>query len=198
MINMKLNIKLVVFSIEASKLKIYLTGNTLPSGILGLNIPVDKAAEKLFDKFLKIPRKDIYSEQLYTFSFEKNEVTLVYYFLIPEHKIYPDHNNWKPISGLRADKNSQEIIDYALQRLRWKIEYTNVVYSLLPMEFTFSQLQAVYEAILGKTLDKRNFRKKILSLNILKDTGHLKNLGKARPAEMFSFKKRKLTFVEIL
>lgn len=198
MTNLQLNIKLVVFSVVESRLKTYLTGNTLPSGLLEKDVSVDRAAEKLFDKFLKISREDIYSEQLYTFSFQNNQITVVYYFLVPDHKISSNMQNWVDVESTKINKIDHKIIFYARQRLQWKIEYTNAVFSLLPREFTFSQLQSAYEAILGKTLDKRNFRKKILSLNILKDTGHLKNLGKARPAEMFAFKKKKLTFVEIL
>ena len=85
-----------------------------------------------------------------------------------------------------------------MQRLRWKIEYTNIVYSLLPKEFTFGELQKVYEAILGRTMDKRNFRKKILSLGILTDTGKKKTQGRSRPAEVYRFKSREMTYVEVL
>jgi len=211
--NSLLNIKLVIFSVISNRLKVFLRGNVLPHGLLIQNKSLDKGAEEIFRSCLKMPFKNLYFEQLYTFSsYEKKGISVVYYFLVPEHKLYSKDNDWIDInielltgSGLKGAKGltliskyDKEIILYALQRLRWKIEYTNAVYSFLPDEFTFSQLQSVYEAILGKTLDKRNFRKKMLSLGILEDTGHIKKLGKSRPAEMFSFKKRELTFVEIL
>jgi 8-oxo-dGTP diphosphatase len=63
-----------------------------------------------------------------------------------------------------------EIIQYAKQRLEWKLEYTNVVKEILPSQFKMSQLQAMYEVIIGKKYDKRNFQKKIFSLKILKET----------------------------
>ncbi len=196
MIGAHISIKLVIFSVISGKLKIFLTGDKLPSGGLQQDKSLDQSAEILFKKNISKPLGDIYSEQLYTFS--QKEICVVYYFLVPEHKIYSNKKNWIDTDGIKTNKNDINIINYAIQRLRWKIEYTNVVYSLLPREFTFSQLQSTYEAILGKTLDKRNFRKKITALKILKDTGHIRKLGKARPAEMFAFKKRELTFVEIL
>lgn len=197
--NSLLNIKLVIFSVIADKLKVFLTSNKLPLGQLQKDKSLDKSAENIFKKNINILLGDIYFEQLYTISSQKSpEITVVYYFLVPEHKIYSNMKKWYEIDTIRTNKNDLEITSYAVQRLRWKIEYTNAVYSLLPDEFTFSGLQSTYEAILGKTLDKRNFRKKITALKLLKSTGHTKREGRARPAEMFSFKKKKLTFVQIL
>ncbi|MBI3380299.1 hypothetical protein HY029_06115 [Candidatus Gottesmanbacteria bacterium] len=197
--NTQLNIKLVIFTVIAGKLKIFLSNDKLLVGSLITGKSLNQSAEILFKEKVGILLKDIYIEQLYTFSSIKPlEISVVYYFLVPEHKIYSNKYNWKELATFILNKSDKKIILYAVQRLRWKIEYTNVVYSLLPDEFTFGQLQSIYEAILGKTLDKRNFRKKILILNILKSTGHIKNLGKARPAEMFSFTKKKLSFVQIL
>ena len=96
-----------------------------------------------------------------------------------------------------ARQEDKEIISYAVQRLQWKIEYTNVVYSLLPREFTLSELQLTYEAILGKELDKRNFRKKILFLKLLKDTGKKRTGTVARPASVYEFRKRSPVRVKV-
>jgi 8-oxo-dGTP diphosphatase len=62
------------------------------------------------------------------------------------------------------------IIAYAHQRLKWKMEYTNVAKEILPKKFKMSELQKVYETITGKEIDKRNFQKKIFSLEIVKET----------------------------
>jgi 8-oxo-dGTP diphosphatase len=62
------------------------------------------------------------------------------------------------------------IIAYAHQRLQWKIEYTNVAKEILPKKFKMSELQKIYETITGKVIDKRNFQKKIFSLDILRET----------------------------
>ena len=90
-----------------------------------------------------------------------------------------------------------EILDYARLRLRYKVEYTNVVYSLLPDTFTLSELQRVYEVILGRALDKRNFRKKILSLDLVEPTGGERRDGAHRPARLYRFRSREPMIVEV-
>ena len=205
----KIGIKLVIFTVREKKLLVFMPKNKLPGGELKSRQALDNLAEKIFEKAMDFSSRGHFFEQLYTFSHpkrEKEEVDVVYYFLVPDYQISNDTiKDWRVANSLSSNLPDKEIIDYATQRLRWKIEYTNVVYSLLPNEFTFSHLQNVYEAILGRTLDKRNFRKKILSLGILKETGHIRKSGKAlpacrlgRPAEMFAFKEKKLTLVKIL
>lgn len=191
-------IKLVVFTVEA-KLKVFLKDKNLPGKRVKGGLSLDAIAKNLFESCLKLKLASNYLEQLYTFSRLNNNIAIVYYLLIPRYAIPSDLiSNFVNVDNINKNYSDYQVIKYAVKRLRWKIEYTNVVYSLLPGEFTFSDLQNIYEAILGRTLDKRNFKKKILSLNIIKPTGHIKKLGKARPAEMFEFKNRKLTFVQIL
>ena len=92
----------------------------------------------------------------------------------------------------------KEIIAKAVGMLQQKMEHSNIVYSLLPKEFTLSDLQGIYEIILGKAFDKRNFRKKMLSLHMLKSLSK-KKLGEAnRPAALFSFKSHSLQEVDII
>lgn len=195
-------IKIVVFSVLGTKLKIFIKDEKLPSRTYNNNITLDNAASLVFEEEIGISLTGLYFEQLYTVSHKKkstSEIDVIYYFLIPEYKIYPSINKkLLELKQIHSTQEELEIISYATQRLRWKIEYTNVVYSLLPDEFTFSQLQSTYEAILGRVLDKRNFRKKIIALNLLAPTGNMKHEGRARPAEMFAFQKRKLTIVRIL
>ena len=73
------------------------------------------------------------------------------------------------------------IVEYALSRLRYKLEYSAAGFQLLPEEFTLSQLQHTYELILGEKLDKRNFRRRILEANIIEETPHMRS-GEGRPA----------------
>jgi len=91
----------------------------------------------------------------------------------------------------------KKILDYALKRLRWKFEYTTVAFSLLEKKFTLSELQAIYETVFNKKFDKRNFRKKILSLNILNEEEIKKNVSN-RPPQLFSLKEKIGKIVEIL
>ena len=78
------------------------------------------------------------------------------------------------------------MLNYALERLRNKLEYTTVGFQLLPEKFTLTELQAVYEAILGKKLDKRNFRRKMSVLKILKPLPEYRRGGQ-RPAQLYRF-----------
>ena len=85
---------------------------------------------------------------------------------------------------------NEGIIALAEQRLRNKLEYTNVVYSLLPARFTLTEMQGVYEAILGEAIDKRNFRRRVVGLGIVAETGQWRKEGAHRPAMLYEFTRR--------
>lgn len=85
-----------------------------------------------------------------------------------------------------------DIIMYARNRLRAKLTYTNAVYAFLPSKFTLTQLQSAYETVLGKELDKRNFRKKFLSLDLIRETDEMFREGAHRPARLYEFTSKKL------
>ncbi len=197
----QLSIKLVIFTVLEDRLKVFLRERKLPSGEILRDKILDKSAEKILPVNLKTGVSDYYIEQLYTVSSTgkgKSGIAVVYYVLLPGYSI--SHKDEAPFADCeKIGKNISEysIITYAKQRLQWKVEYTNVVYSLLADEFTLSQLQKAYEAVLGKELDKRNFRKKILSLGLLKSTGKKKKGEVARPALFYRFKSRKPEFVKV-
>lgn len=86
----------------------------------------------------------------------------------------------------------KNIIAYARERLSAKLTYTNAVYGLLPAKFTLTQLQSAYEAVFGRELDKRNFRKKFLSLNLIHETTEMFREGAHRPARLYEFNSTKL------
>lgn len=86
----------------------------------------------------------------------------------------------------------KNIITYARERLSAKLTYTNAVYGLLPTKFTLTQLQTAYEAVFGRELDKRNFRKKFLSLNLIHETTEMFREGAHRPARLYEFNSTKL------
>jgi len=86
----------------------------------------------------------------------------------------------------------KDIVNYAHERLSSKVMYTNAVFALLPQFFTLSQLQSAYEAILGRQLDKRNFRKKFLSLELVEPSDQYHQEGAHRPAQLYSFRQQKL------
>ena len=142
--------------------------------------------------------QDVFLEQLYTFSHLDDvtpggSVAVTYFALVDHQRVrLAARADWRPDWATMRDLpelafRNKEVLDYALERLRYKLEYTNVAYSLLPSRFTLSQLQRVYESILGRGLDKRNFRKRVLSLGIIEATGERKAEGAGRPAQLYRF-----------
>lgn len=145
-----------------------------------------------------------YMEQLYSFGDDihrdpRNRVVSVAYFALIDPtsvKIKADSDadnvRWVPVSEtppLAFDHNV--IISMAFSRLRAKLEYQPVGFDLLPQEFLFSDLEALYIAILGKEIDRRNFRKKIMSFGIVEETGKSVQRGSGRPAMLFRFNRVK-------
>jgi 8-oxo-dGTP diphosphatase len=95
---------------------------------------------------------------------------------------------WHPVEALPplAGGNG-EILAYAQRRLRYKLEYSAVGFQLLPEHFSLSELQGTYEMILGETLDKRNFRRRILTAGIIEPTQTLRG-GEGRPARLYRYR----------
>lgn len=154
--------------------------------------------------------KNAYLEQLYTFSEVKRDprgrtISCAYMALMSRENMIL--NPWsdaaeaklfdiKKLPKLAFDH--KKIIEYAIQRLKWKMEYTNVAQYILPKKFTLRQLQDVYETVLDQTIDVRNFRKKIDKLGLVKATGE-KEIGvQYRPAKLYNFVDKNLKIVEIL
>jgi len=194
-------IKLICFTINNGVLNAFLPHRSIPSTPLRTGCELEDEVGELIRKTLGSKGVDAFVEQLYSVSdpLKNGAVSVVYYLLVPSDVIMVNNAvPWVSVFDLQGSYADDQILLYAIQRLQWKIEYTNVVYSLLPPKFTLGELQHVYEAILNRQLDKRNFRKKILSLKMLKDTGMKKTLGRARPAEVYTFIKRRPAIVEIL
>lgn len=204
--NVSVTVDVAIFTIEDGELKALLINRAgepfkgswaLPGGFLLKGEDTHQAAQRILAD--KAGVKNVYTEQLYTFDSSKRDprghvLSVAYFALVNKDKINikESENTQKPafysvkkIPKLAFDHN--DIIDYALQRLRYKLEYTNAVFSLLEKKFTFSQLQSAYEIILNKKLDKRNFRKKFLTLGLIKSVkGKLEGV-RQRPAQLYSF-----------
>lgn len=172
----------------------------LPGGLLGEGESLDRAAaRKLLDE---TGVQDVYLEQLYTFGElsrgdePRRGVAVTYFALVQHGQVrLREQTEWQPgwhdafkLPVLAFDNHL--VVDYAIRRLRSKLEYTNVAYSLLPRQFTLSELQQVYEAILDREMDKRNFRRRMLSLGIIKPAGGTRMEGAHRPAQLFTFTRR--------
>lgn len=144
-----------------------------------------------------------YLEQLYTFGDPGRDprgrvVSVAYFVLVrtADHRVNPgsDAENalwWgvdSPCDTLAFDHD--RILQVAVERLRAKVRYTPIGFNLLPPRFTLAQLQALYEAVLGSTLDRRNFRKRILAMGILVEVGTEKGAGPGPAARLYRFDKR--------
>src|SRR3990167_400896 len=146
-----------------------------------------------------------YIEQLYTFDRvtrdPRGHALSVAYLclaknLVPRSSNSTEHPQFFPVSDLpKLAYDHEEIINYAKERLASKILYTNVIFAFLPKLFTLSQLQCAYEAVLGKTLDKRNFRKKFLGLGLTMPTNEYHMNGAHRPAKLYKFHRQKLEYL---
>lgn len=180
----------------------------IPGGLVNGDETLGDAARRHLKD--KTGVQKVYLEQLYTFSDVDRDpfgrvISAAYYALIPEdkHVIQTteeyDGIDWFDIDDLpKLAYDNDKMVKMALGRIRGKLTYTNIVYALLPKKFTLSHLQHVYEVILKKELDKRNFRKKILSLGLIKETGE-KTKGQAnRPAKLYTFVNKKLKEIEIM
>lgn len=203
----------VVFTVDERLLKVLLIRRddapfkgapSLPGGFLHKNETSDQTALRVLKA--KAHVQDVFSEQLYTFDDPKRDprghiITIAHFALVPTDKLITrrlaKNAEIKPVNevnGLAFDHD--QILAYAVRRLRTKLGYSNIAYSLLPKLFTLSQLQEVYEVILGHTVDKRNFRKKILSLGIIEPTAQQLTGQKHRPARLFKFKKHSYAELE--
>lgn len=152
----------------------------------------------------------VYKEQLYTFSGHNRDdrgdvISCSYYTLVGAQAFLSRIDLTKvalvPYDQISSDTVAYDhahIIQYAYQRLQWKMEYTNVVRNILPLQFSLRELQNVYEIVLDKTFDKRNFRKKILSLGMLIETNEYDTENSKRPAKLYTFSDSELKIIGIL
>lgn len=143
---------------------------------------------------------DVYLEQLYTFDAPDRSptgwaVSVAYVAVVPQLNVVepPDgcvsRSAWWSMGDLPPLAfDHASMLDYALVRLRYKLEYTAVGFELLPDTFTLSELQLAYEAVLGEELDKRNFRRKILGAGVIEPSGGHRT-GEGRPARLYRYRK---------
>ncbi len=177
-------VELVILTREQNQLRLLVGPKGLPSCPVPRGRPLDAAARRLLEQEVRAGHS--YLEQLYSFGFKPNFV-VAYLALVREARSRRPQRTWLPVkqsARLRAEQRA--VAGYALTRLRNKITYSNLAFAFLPARFTLSDLQQTYEVVLGRKLDKRNFRKKILSLQILTPDGQARRRG-GRPARLYQF-----------
>jgi 8-oxo-dGTP diphosphatase len=201
---MQVTVDVVIFTIQQGVLKVLLVKRlidpfigqfAIPGGFVLEDEDLEQAALRELREETGV--SDVYLEQLYTFGKPDRDprgrvVTVAYFALISADRELKAGTDaaaaaWFPMDDLpRLAFDHAAILDYALERLRNKLEYTTVGFQLLPEKFTLTELQEVYAAILGKKLDKRNFRRKMSVLKILKPLPEYRRGGQ-RPAQLYRF-----------
>jgi 8-oxo-dGTP diphosphatase len=207
-----LTVDCVVFGFDNAELKILLIQRglvpfkgkwALPGGFVRVKEAVDEAARR--ELLEETGLSNVFLEQLYTFGAVDRDprervVSVAYYALVKlaEHPATGASDAsaaaWFPVARLpELAFDHIDIVKMALSRLRSKVRYEPIGFELLPEKFTLSQLQQLYEAVLQTNLDKRNFRKKILSMGLLIPLREQARTGAHRPAQLFRFDARKYT-----
>jgi ADP-ribose pyrophosphatase YjhB (NUDIX family) len=201
----RVTVDVVIFSIREEQLQLLLVRRgippfegswTFPGGFVLDNEPLDEAARR--ELLEETGVSDQYLEQLFTFGTPGRDprcrvITVAYYALVSaDHQVHAGSDareaKWWPTDGLPSLAfDHAEVVSYAIERLRNKLEYTTVGFQSLPAKFTLTDLQQVYEAILARKLDKRNFRRKIELLGILTPLKEERREGRSRPAQLYRF-----------
>lgn len=208
--SIKLTVDAVVFGYEEGKISVLLIKRkykpfkgqwALPGGFVDPEESLEQAVERELHEETGV--KINYLEQLYTFGSPKRDprarvVSVVYFGLVSPNafKISASTDaelaqwfNIKALPSLAFDH--QEILRMAIQRLKAKITYEPIGFELLDKKFPFSDLEKLYTTLLDRDIDRRNFRKKIIGLNILDELDEKVSKGSGRPANLFQFNKKR-------
>lgn len=203
----------VLFTVDGDTLKVLLGPVTspffagqrgVPGGLLHPGETAEEAAGRLL--WERGGMRDVYMEQLATFSRVDRDprgrvVAVAHLALVPPTRMTPAPRagvEWWPVKKLPAlAYDHDEIVGAAVERLRSKLAYTNIAFALMPDQLTLTELQTVYEAVLERPLDKRNFRKKILALRLLVPLARTRG-GAYRPARLYRFRDRALRVVDVV
>ena len=190
-----------IFTVEKGKLKILLERKKedpykgywiLPNETLKKDTTLE---ESILNRTINTSK--IYTEQNYTFSgidrYPGNRIISTSYIgLVDNKKVKLNQEselNWFNLNELpKIGYDHKEIIDSSKELLKTKLVNTTILKNLFPSEFTLPELQSVFESIMNKNLDRRNFRKKFLNLNLIEETGNNSVGGSGRPAKLYKFK----------
>ena len=163
--------------------------HAFPGGRVRVAESLDRAASRWLERTL--PGEEAHVEQLYTFGEPGRDpaarvVSVAYLALLPRASDVTGIE-WHPAGRLPTLAYDHDTVArVGLARLRAKLGYTNVAWSLLPSMFTLAELHGLYEAVLDRPLDRRNFRKRMLALDLLEPLDSARR-GPHRPARLFRF-----------
>lgn len=198
----------VIFSVLEEKLKVLLIKRkswpfegmwAIPGGFVKMDESLEEAAYRELAEETGVSSSEVYLEQLYTFGHPDRDprtrvITVAYFALVSADKLNPqaasdaEDVGWFSIYDLPPLAfDHADILNYALTRLRYKLEYSAVGFQLLPDQFTLRELQDTYEIVLGTRLDKGNFRSKLRKTNVVEMVDGYRDTG-GRPARLYRFR----------
>jgi 8-oxo-dGTP diphosphatase len=191
-----LSVCVVLFRWAGDELQTAVTRDAhLPCDAPAAHESLDATSRRIVREFGHVDAQ--YLEQLYTFSRQhgdRREIIISYLGLFtPETTgdMAGTRIVWSPAGATRLEDDIERVVlEYALVRLRAKLGYTNIAFHLLPPMFTLSELQQTYESILGHSVDKRNFRRRMIASGILTGTNQQRREGSHRPAALYRFATR--------
>ncbi|MEO1030745.1 MAG: NUDIX domain-containing protein [Bacteroidota bacterium] len=206
----KLSVDAVVFGYEAGDISVLLIKRkydpykgqwAIPGGFVLNDESLEEAVERELHEETGV--KINYLEQLYTFGKTERDprgrvVSVAYFGLIRPNafKIHAstdaEQAQWFNIKALpELAFDHKDILDMAIQRLQGKITYEPIGFELLDKKFPFSDLEKLYTTLLDRPIDRRNFRKKIVGLNVLDELDEKVSKGSGRPANLFQFNQKR-------
>lgn len=194
----------VIFTIRQDELKVLLVKRALapfegtwalPGGFVNPDESLEEGARRELEEETGV--SGVFLEQLYTFGAPDRDprervITVAYYALIPTDTVEiraasdAEGVSWFGLHELpELAFDHRDILDMAKRRLVDKLDYSTIAFQFMPKSFTLTELQHVYETILGEPQDKRNFRKRILGLGLVRETGKTRKEGAHRPAKLY-------------
>lgn len=200
---------IVIFTVRDQELQLLLIKRgvspfvgqwALPGGFVRIDENLDACAIRELEEETGVT--SVYLEQLYTFGEVKRDprervISVAYFALIPSDKVElraatdADAVGWFAMDELPTLAfDHPEIVKAAYERLVAKLDYSTIAFQFMPKVFTLTELQSVYELILREKIDKRNFRKSIFALDVIKETGKKKSEAAHRPAMLYRMKNR--------
>lgn len=199
----------VLFTLREQRLKLLLIERAappfagswaLPGGFLEIGEDLEACARRELEEETGI--SDLCLEQLYTFGRPDRDprervISVIYHALVPAERLHPRagsdaaQTSWFALDALpRLAFDHEEVIRMAHRRLLAKLEYPAIAFQFLPRTFTLRELQHVYETLRGEPVEKRAFRKWVLALNQIEETGELRRAGTHHPARVYRQKNR--------
>jgi 8-oxo-dGTP diphosphatase len=201
-------VDVVIFAILDDQLRVLLIRRknppfqamwAIPGGFVNMVESLETAAYRELEEETGVTRDDAYLEQLYTFGEPDRDprtrvITVAYFALVRADRLELRAASDAVDLGWFSVYNPPDlafdharILRYALQRLRYKLEYSAVGFQLLPAEFTLRELQDTYEVVLGVELDKGNFRSKLRKTGVVEAVAGYRTTG-GRPARLYRFR----------